>query len=351
MSYLCKDYRCARPHGGAVSFCPYCGVAQQDRVVVTERRSKTVVATNRNAAGGGSGLSQPIPAPDTAVGAAQPAASTPPIPSVPGPHAHSPKKHAGKALALAAAVVIALGIGAARTGALGPARAAYVAAPCDGPIVSEMSFLVDLPAAADEATKAEVLARLSHYLDAAHAGARRVSLFSPARGAGETAGPLVSVCSARQALAWLLPGRGLDPQLKSRFIAAVTAELNRRGAVTGRVALTELLSDVSVSQYVRAPVNTLIVFSSFIEHSGRFSLEKCRNARDAVDAYRDTRAGGVERPAFKNTRVSLNVIPDVGTERDIVRCRGQFWNWYFGDLEGKDARVSMEYLPGGAAKL
>lgn len=218
---------------------------------------------------------------------------------------------------------------------------AYKAVPCDGPIDAELSVFVDLPRPVAASTGNEILARLSAQLDARHDGTRRINLFSTA---GQGATPLVSACSAPALFAGLLGRQGLDAQLRTRIMAAVNRELAAPRTTYG--VLSQLLSDASASQYTRSPRNTIVVFSSMNEQTAGFSLRECKTVQGTILHYRAARAGGVERPAFKDTSVMLNVVPGLGMDRESVRCRDQFWNWYFGDLDGKHAGLSRDYLPG-----
>jgi hypothetical protein len=154
------------------------------------------------------------------------------------------------------------------------------------------------------------------------------------------------MCTARSPLAWLLPFRRNDPQIKTRLLGAIfTSEKPRNDQ---HVTLTQMVSDISSSQFLRAPANKLAVFSTMIEQSPGFSLLACQDVDETIRAYREARAGGVQRPAFRNTSIELDVVPDVRVTRAVASCREQFWNWYFGDFEGEGTHLSRDYLPGAA---
>lgn len=221
-------------------------------------------------------------------------------------------------------------------------RIVRTAEPCSGAIDAELAFFVDVPGAVDASTMGEILARLREQLDAPFTGQRRISVFGT-RHHGAT--PLLAVCTRPRLFATLFGRQETDPALRLRLVEAVRAELGQVAAA-GSQTLTQVLADVSVSTYSRSPMNTLVIFSGLRETWPSFDPRRCGGVQAAVAAYRRARAGGVERPAFKSATIHLNVIPEPGVGPDVARCRRAFWNWYFGDVDGKSAEVSWDYLPG-----
>ena len=111
--------------------------------------------------------------------------------------------------------------------------------------------------------------------------------------------------------------------------------------------IAQALTDISLSHYLRGRSNTLVVFSDLLEHTAQFSMYRCSSATDPVKAYRETRRGALERPSFRNTRIVVNLVPRFGYGVETLRCRDQFWPWFFGDSQGEQASVTFDYLPGG----
>lgn len=219
----------------------------------------------------------------------------------------------------------------------------HAAESCLATIDAELAFFVDVPGAVDASTMGEILARLGEQLDAPYTGLRRVSLFSSRR---RGATPLIAVCTRPPLFASLLGRQGTDPALRARLVGVVRAELEQQTEPTTGQTLTQVLADVSVSKYSRSPMNTLVIFSGLRETWPSFDPRRCEGVQAAIAAYRRARAGGVERPAFKSATIHLNVIPEPGAGPDVARCRRAFWNWYFGDVDGKSVGVSWDYLPG-----
>ena len=83
-----------------------------------------------------------------------------------------------------------------------------------------------------------------------------------------------------------------------------------------------------------------------LENTPKFSMYGCTDAKQAVARFRESRKGAQERPQFRNTSVSLNMIPRLDVAKPTLKCRDQVWEWFFGDNEGEGARSDIDYLPG-----
>jgi hypothetical protein len=358
MASVCIRVDCARNLAGTVRFCPYCGTAQQVarkpvRVRSTPQQldgnavkrhtsarppAKTTALPSQLPAGQGEAPNFPLQQSATTF-ASQDANQNSSRPAEAG-------KGSRRLLALML-VLLALVVGGTVVQRKMPSLAyALTVVPCGDQIDSELTVLVDLPGKLSESGRLEMRARLERLVGEAHAGVRRANVFVTWPVPGDAGRPLLSMCTARSPLAWLLPLRQNDPQIKTRFLGAIfTSEKPRN---TQHVALTQVVSDISSSQFLRAPANKLAVFSTMIEQSPRFSLLACQDVDETIRTYREARAGGVQRPAFRNTSIELDVVPDVRVTRAVASCREQFWNWYFGDFEGEGTHLSRDYLPGAA---
>lgn len=218
--------------------------------------------------------------------------------------------------------------------------------PCGDHIDSELNVLVDLPGSLGESARLEMQSRLARQIEATHAGVRRTNIFATSRDLGDAGRPLRSICTARPPLTWLLPVRRIDPEIRARIVGAAFDS-----APTGpasHAALSQVVSDIASSQFLRAPANKLVVFSTMVEQSPGFSLLACNDVNETIRSYREARAGGLQRPVFRNTAIELDVVPDAGVTAAVATCRERFWNWYFGDAEGEGTHVSRDYLPSTA---
>ena len=353
---MCKSLRCAAHFPADVSFCPYCGEAQQ-WAIPAPATSKSRVDVNKHSERDRVTVAAPARAQTILL-------SESTVPTVlPASGADAAAEEVGSmdrfasrfpiltrhstAWIVTVAIAILLSTGLGRTFRLIVPDAGYVAVTCDGRIASDLSILIDLPTQLEQSTRAEVLVRLSQLLDAEHADVRRVSLFSTMSPRGDVGTPLVSACISQTPLGSLFNVHGLDSRLKAQFIDKVSVSLADERSKSSVVPLTQVISDLSVSQYLRSPKNSLVVFSDLVDKSASFSLLECNDTQDAIRLYRSIRAGAVERPAFRNASIDLHVIPDRGIRPTTAQCRKKFWNWYFSDMEGLGTKVSMNYLPGG----
>jgi hypothetical protein len=244
-------------------------------------------------------------------------------------------------------VLLALFAGAAMVHSAMPSPAyALAVVPCGDRVDSELTVLVDLPASLGESAQLEIRARLKRLIEVTHAGVRRTNIFATLHGPGDAGRPILSVCTARPALTWLLPLRRIDPHIQAAIMGAV---FNYGDPSEARhVPLSQVMSDISSSQFLRAPANKLVVISAMVEQSSGLNLRACEDVDETIRTYREARAGGVQRPVFRNTAIELDVVPDSGVTRAVATCRERFWNWYFGDAEGEGTHVSRDYLPGAA---
>jgi hypothetical protein len=131
------------------------------------------------------------------------------------------------------------------------------------------------------------------------------------------------------------------------FARPIDSVLNKIRGTGKRSPIAEALLDVSLSHYLAAPRNTIVVFSDLLENTDRFSMYNCSSPEHAISAFRESRGGGRPRPAFRNTKIYLNIIPRMDYRPEVWHCRDVFWAWFFGDDTGEGAGVSTSYLPGG----
>lgn len=113
--------------------------------------------------------------------------------------------------------------------------------------------------------------------------------------------------------------------------------------------IAQAIIDLSLSQYLRGSTNTLLVFSDMLENTQRFTILKCAPSSEVVKRFVSSRSGSKERPHFQNTYVQLNLIPRENQPEETLKCRNVLWPWFFGDNSGPNAKVDLDYLPGGPA--
>lgn len=113
--------------------------------------------------------------------------------------------------------------------------------------------------------------------------------------------------------------------------------------------IAQVIIDLSLDdKHFRSSEETkLIVFSDFFEYTPQFTLYACTNAQQAIEKFRQSKSGSMERPTFRNVTVDMHIIPRANVSKSSLQCRTIFWNWFFGDLTcSKDICLNSDYLPG-----
>jgi hypothetical protein len=223
---------------------------------------------------------------------------------------------------------------------------------CIGDSVANTVIVLDYSDDVPLQTRDEVQARAMAHVNNRVAVNERVSVFTVSALSKRNLVPVVTVCRP--------PNDGNRATAKVAFIKKHyrdSFEQPLRAALAGRAnespesPIAQALTDLSLSQYLRAPTNTLLVFSDMLENTSSFSLYRCAGADAVVSTYRQARKGAQERPHFENTNVVVNLIPRLGQSAKTVACRDRFWTWFFGDSGGAKDRAGLDvvFLPGGAA--
>lgn len=141
--------------------------------------------------------------------------------------------------------------------------------------------------------------------------------------------------------------RGIRLAKEREFDKPLRDVLARKIPGADQSPIAEALSDLSRTQYLRAPEQSrLLVYSDLLQHSKALSLYGCVSGAQAIIQYKSARAGGVQRPEFKNLQVVLNPVPRGGLTEQNVACRAQFWNWFLGNIKGANAFIEVDPLPG-----
>lgn len=145
--------------------------------------------------------------------------------------------------------------------------------------------------------------------------------------------------------------KNIERRYKETFLEPLTRAISERPTVSDESPIAQALTDLSLSEFLRKPSNRLVVFSDLLENTPAFSLYGCTSGPEAVQAYRRSRSGSQERPAFRDTEIFLNIIPRLQLSPESTQCRAHFWTWFVGDNEGSAASgATFDYLPGGSIK-
>ena len=221
---------------------------------------------------------------------------------------------------------------------------------CAGPITANAVVLIDHSEAMTPQTMAEMESRVLQYARLEAVDNERFTLFTLDANSGKDMRPLASLCKPRSTGNRLI--EDVRPLEKNRklFEDRLSKLLRLRPSDSPASPLAQSLIDFSLSQYLRGTTNTLLVFSDLLENTPEFSLYSCSSESEAISQFRKSRVGAIERPTFLNTKVRLNVIPRFDIDPDALKCRDRFWLWFFGDNQGENTSVRVDYLPGGRIK-
>ena len=220
---------------------------------------------------------------------------------------------------------------------------------CVGEPVANTVFLLDFSEQVPVQTHDEIVARaMAHVRDRVQVN-ERVSVFTITALSKKELTPVVALCRPAEGGNRAIEDvRAIRKRFQEKFERPLRATLATVPGDSDESPIAQALIDISLSQYLRGPSNSLLVFSDMLENTPQFTLYHCASPSTAVARFRESRRGALERPHFQNTSVVLNVVPRLNQSRDTLACRDALWAWFFGDNDGPNAKLSSDYLPGGA---
>ena len=219
---------------------------------------------------------------------------------------------------------------------------------CIGVVTANTVIVLDHSEQITRQTREEIENRAMTYILNTVKPNERVSVFSVSDLSKRTLSPLISRCRPPDDGNRLVEDtRRLRKKFVESFEKPVRDALSVAPAGSNESPIAQAITDISLSQYLRGDTNTLLVFSDMLENTSKFSLNSCSSAATVISRFRDSRKGAQERPTFKNTNVTLNLIPSLDQSREVIHCRTKLWNWFFGDNEGSNAGMIVDFLPGG----
>jgi hypothetical protein len=220
---------------------------------------------------------------------------------------------------------------------------------CIAPISRKTVFLIDLSDAIPDQTATEIKSRVLNAVSKDVQFNELVSVFVITDTSRTQLTPIFSACKPQQSGSEITENvRTIKKRFSDNFQKPLERALATRPPQSATSPVGEAVIDLSLSDYLRAPENRMVVFSDMMQNSGNYSLYSCTDAHAAIAGFRQNRAGAMERPTFKNTDVRLNFIPREGVGRAVAACRQGFWAWFFADNEGPKAGLNSDFLPGGA---
>lgn len=233
------------------------------------------------------------------------------------------------------------------------AKAIFTPAPvCDPSIKSKTVILLDHSEDVSTQTMDAIISRAWQLIDEEVPEGELVSVFSLSKATKKDFKPLFSACKPKKTGSRATEDvRRVRRDFEDKFMKPLRAELSSPILGSDESPIAQALIDLSLDDLrFRSPELTrLAVFSDFMENTSKFSMYKCSNPVEAVNQFRASRIGAVERPQFKNLDVRMHVIPRTNINKLALQCRDRFWMWFFGDNQGtckKDYCLNPDYLPG-----
>lgn len=177
-----------------------------------------------------------------------------------------------------------------------------------------------------------------------------VSVFSVSKLSKNDLKPSFAQCKPRQDGSRTTEDvKRLKREFEEKFKKPLRSELATPIEGSEESPIAQAIIDLSLHDtQFRSDSTRLIVFSDFLENTPGFSVYKCTDPDKAIEAFRASRLGAVERPSFRNVDVRMNIIPRHNVTKPMLKCRDKFWPWFFGD--NKDCKhascLTPDYLPG-----
>lgn len=218
---------------------------------------------------------------------------------------------------------------------------------CPTNVERNATIVIDFRQPLRHYTADEVINRVTQFVRYQVKPNERISLFDLSSGGNGELMPTISACKLVAWRTWLARATGANKEaIEERVIRAVRKAL-AEPRTTGANPLTRVVTDLSLSRYLRATSNTLVIFSDLVEQTPAFSLLACASSETVVRLFSESRHGVMVRPNFFDTKISVNVIPRPDLTGPVDACRKRLWNWFLGDSNGTDSEVQFDYLPTG----
>jgi hypothetical protein len=218
---------------------------------------------------------------------------------------------------------------------------------CVGTVSANTVFVLDHSEQLTEQTRSEIVARAMAFIKNQVKTNERVTIFTVSELSKKSLTPVFSRCKPPESGNRGYEGvKEIEKRFKRDFMEPARAVLADVPKDSNESPVAQTLIDISLSQYLRGEHNSLLVYSDMLENTKKFNLYTCSSPRESVARFRESRKGAQERPKFKNTSISLNMIPRTDVSKATLRCRDQVWEWFFGDNEGSGSQFEVDYLPG-----
>jgi hypothetical protein len=220
---------------------------------------------------------------------------------------------------------------------------------CFSQVNTSTVILLDHSEHVSTQTAAEMKDRVLNHIKTNVVPGDLVSVYSVSNLSRSNLTPLFKRCKPKEDGNRLTEGVAkIQKDYLQKFEKPLINAIERKFEETAESPIAQALTDISLSKSLRSEKNFLIVYSDMLENTAGFSMYSCQDPTGGIDKFRDSRRGTKERPTFKNTMVSIHLIPREGQSKTTIACRDRFWMWFFGDNEGENSGLNLDMLPGGA---
>lgn len=223
---------------------------------------------------------------------------------------------------------------------------------CDPDVKSKTIILIDHSEAVASQTLDSIVERAWSLIESETHEGELVSVFNLSKMSQKELKPSFSACKPRKDGSRSTEDvKRIKREFEEKFKKPLRTELSATINGSDESPIAQALVDLSLDdlRFRSTEVTRLTIFSDFIENSAGFSMYKCQDSSKAIEQFRASRLGAVERPTFRNVDVRMNVIPRRNVSKATIQCRDRFWPWFFGDNQGSCKRQSClipDFLPG-----
>ncbi|MBM3496051.1 MAG: hypothetical protein FJX72_17280, partial [Armatimonadetes bacterium] len=194
---------------------------------------------------------------------------------------------------------------------------------CDPEVKSKTVILIDHSEAVATQTLDAIVERAWALVESETREGELVSVFNLSKMTRNELKPAFSACKPRKdGSRGTEDVRRIKREFEEKFKKPLRAELAAPIGNSDESPIAQALVDLSLDdlRFRSTDVTRLAVFSDFIENSPGFSMYKCQDPARAIEQFRASRLGAVERPTFRNVDVRMNIIP----RRNVARAALQF---------------------------
>jgi len=217
---------------------------------------------------------------------------------------------------------------------------------CDPSVKSKTVILIDHSEEVAVQTIDAIVERAWKFIDETAKEGELISVFNLTKSSKKELRPTFFACKPRKdGSRGTEDVRRIKRDFEEKFKKPLRAQLSAPISGSDESPIAQVIIDLSLddAHFRSADVTRLLIFSDFLENTPGYSMYKCADPSQTVNAFRASRLGAVERPIFRKVDVQMNIIPRQKIGRSILQCRDKFWAWFFGDNKGS---LIPDYLPG-----